>query len=127
MPEQMDQIPQPPQAQAQPVGMSETAICGLSYLLVPAIIFLASAPYNQNPKVRFHCWQSIFLAIGWVCFAVIASILVMVPILGFLVDTLLWLGLVVIWLLVMINAFLGKTIKLPLIGDLAAKQAGTTV
>ncbi|HEY3704931.1 MAG TPA: hypothetical protein VGL22_07715 [Terracidiphilus sp.] len=129
MPEQMEQTPQPPQAQqAQPVGMSETATCGLAYLtFIPAIIFLATAPYNQNPKVRFHAWQSIFLAIGWVCIAVVATVLMAIPILGFLIDTVVWLAFVALWLVVMINAFMGKTIKVPVIAPLAAKQAGYTL
>jgi uncharacterized membrane protein len=129
MPEQMEQTPQPPQAQqAQPAGMSETAICGLSYVtFIPAIIFLATAPYNQNPKVRFHAWQSIFLAIGWVCVAVVATVLAVIPLLGVLIDMLVWLGFVVLWLIVMINAFMGKTIKIPVIAGFAEKQAGTSV
>ncbi|HEY1497683.1 MAG TPA: hypothetical protein VGF49_24170 [Candidatus Solibacter sp.] len=125
MPEQIE-TPQPPQTQQ--VGMSETAICGLSYLtFIPAIIFLATAPYNQNPKVRFHCWQSIFLAIGWVCVAVVATVLAAIPILGILIDMVVWLGFIALWLIVMINAFMGKTIKLPIISAFAEKQAGTTV
>ena len=35
---------------------------GLCYVtLIPAIIFLVVAPYNQNRLIRFHAWQSIFL------------------------------------------------------------------
>ena len=50
-------------------GLSENAASGLAYLtFIPAIIFLVVAPYNQNSRVRFHSWQSIFLAIA--CFVV---------------------------------------------------------
>ena len=126
MPEQTDTPQQTPQSQQ--VGMSETAVCGLAYVtFIPAIIFLATAPYNQNPKVRFHAWQSIFLAIGWVCLAVVATVLVAIPIIGALIDMVAWLGFVALWLIVMINAFMGKMIKIPVIAPIAAKQAGMSL
>ena len=34
----------------------------LSYLLIPAIIFLLVEPYNKDRYVRFHSWQSILFA-----------------------------------------------------------------
>src|SRR5580692_11390896 len=47
-------------------GLSDTAASGLAYItIVPAIIFLVVAPYNQNATIRFHAWQSIFLGIVW--------------------------------------------------------------
>jgi len=43
-------------------GLSDNAASGLAYLtFIPAIIFLVVAPYNTNPKIKFHSWQSIFL------------------------------------------------------------------
>jgi uncharacterized membrane protein len=33
----------------------------------------------------------------------------------------------ILWLILMINAFNGKRIKIPMLSDLAAKQAGTAV
>ena len=48
-------------------GLSDNAASGLAYVtFIPAIIFLVVAPYNQNAKIRFHCWQSIFLGIACV-------------------------------------------------------------
>ena len=42
-------------------GLSDNAASGLAYItIIPAIIFLVVAPYNQKPEIRFHCWQSIF-------------------------------------------------------------------
>jgi uncharacterized membrane protein len=123
MPEQIEQPPQAPQAPS--TGLTESATCGLAYLtFIPGIIFLVTAPYNQNPKVRFHSWQSIFLGITWAALWVISMVLAVVPIIGWLIGLLLFLGLVALWLIVMINAFMGKTIKLPVLGGLAAKQAG---
>lgn len=134
MPEQVEQTPQAPQnPPIQAAGMSENATCGLAYItFIPAIIFLATAPYNQNAKIKFHAWQSIFLAIAWIavwmCFTVIHMVaLTTMPVLILItgpLQLLLWLGFVVLWLIVMINAFNGKTIKIPVIAGFAAKQSG---
>jgi uncharacterized membrane protein len=126
MPEQVQQTPQPPQA--QPVGMSENATCGLAYItFIPAIIFLAVAPYNQSPKVRFHSWQSIFLAIAAVAVSIVLGVIWAIPglnLVNILLQPLVSLAFFVVWLILMINAFNGKIFKLPVIADLAAKQAG---
>jgi uncharacterized membrane protein len=110
---------------APPNGMNENTTCGLAYLtFIPAIIFLVSAPYNQNAKIRFHSWQSIFLGVTWFICWVVSIVLAFIPIIGWLIMILLFLGLVVLWLVLMINAFNGKRINIPVLSPLAAKQAG---
>ena len=109
-------------------GLSENAASGLAYVtIIPAIVFLATAPYNQNPKIRFHSWQSIFLHIAWVVAWVALAVLGMVPVLNFL-DVILiplaMLGFFILWLIVLIQGFNGKDLRLPIIGELAQKQAG---
>lgn len=43
-------------------GLTDNAAGALAYVtFVPAIVFLVLPPYNTNPYVRFHAWQSIFL------------------------------------------------------------------
>jgi uncharacterized membrane protein len=43
-------------------GISENSLGAASYLtMIPAIVFLAIAPYNRSTTVRFHAWQSIAL------------------------------------------------------------------
>ena len=106
-------------------GLSEDAACGVAYLtFIPAIIFLVSAPYNQNAKVRFHAWQSIFLTIAFIAAMFLHIVLAFIPIIGWLISTLITLGFFILWLILMINAFNGKRINIPLLSDLAAKQAG---
>ena len=109
-------------------GLSDDAASGVAYItIIPAIIFLLVAPYNQNPKVKFHCWQSIFLGIAWVVVWIVLGIVGAIPFLN-LVDIILMplVGIVflIVWLIAMIQAFQGKRFNLPFIGDLAAKQAG---
>jgi uncharacterized membrane protein len=109
-------------------GLSEDAACGVAYLtFIPAIIFLVVAPYNTNPKVKFHAWQSIFLAICWFVIWVALVIVGMIPFINFL-DIILFplvgIGFFILWLIVMIQAFQGKRFTIPVLGPLAAKQAG---
>jgi uncharacterized membrane protein len=109
-------------------GLSESAASGIAYLtFIPAIIFLVVAPYNTNPNVKFHAWQSIFLTAAWFAIWIVLVILGFIPFLN-LVDIVLipltWLGFIILWLIVMIQAFQGKRFTIPLLGPLAAKQAG---
>jgi uncharacterized membrane protein len=51
-------------------------------------------------------------------------ILAFIPIIGWLIMLLLSLGLLILWILCVIKAFGGQRFKIPVIGDLAQKQAG---
>jgi uncharacterized membrane protein len=122
---------QPPQApQVQQAGLSENAACALAYVtFIPAIIFLATAPYNQNPKIKFHSWQSICFFIASIVVRVAVGM--MYPIFGWAVTSMLSLvvslGLFALWLVLVINAVNGKAFKIPIIAAFAEKQAGTTI
>lgn len=109
---------------SQPVqsGLSDTAAGALAYVtFIPAIIFLVVEPYNRNPFVRFHSWQSIFLGIA--AFA-IDMILTVIPVVGWMILPFAGLAFLIIWVIVLLKALKGERFKLPLIGALAEKQAG---
>lgn len=109
-------------------GLSDDAASGIAYLtIIPAIIFLVVAPYNTNPKVKFHAWQSIFLGCAWIAVWIILAIIGVIPGLN-LIDLILFpvvgIGFLVLWLIAMIQAFQGKRFSIPVVGGFAAKQAG---
>ena len=111
-------------------GLSDNAASGLAYItIIPAIVFLVTAPYNQNPRIRFHSWQSIFLCIACIVVDIGLSVLTHIPFFGFMTLAL-WplvgLAFLIVWLLCVIKAFNGQRFKLPVIGDLAERQAGGT-
>jgi len=110
-------------------GLSDNAAGGLAYVtIIPAIIFLIVEPFNRNPFVRFHSWQCIFMAIAWFVVDIALVVLGRIPGVGLLnlvLAPLVGLGFFVIWLIVMIQAFNGKRFKLPILGDLAEKQANS--
>src|ERR1700679_2673701 len=95
-------FPQIQPTPSQPVqsGLSENAAGALAYVtIIPAIIFLIVEPYNRNPFVKFHAWQIIFL-------------------LGFLAAF-------VLWLTAIIKASQGEKFHIPIIGNIAEKQANS--
>jgi uncharacterized membrane protein len=117
-----------PNATGGNTGISDDAASGLAYLtFIPAIIFLVVAPFNTNPKVKFHAWQSIFLTVAWFAAWVILTVLAFVPFVGWIllpIHLLLFLALFIVWLICIIKAFQGGKFVIPIIGPLAQKQAG---
>ncbi len=111
-------------------GLSENAAGGLAYItVIPAIIFLIVAPYNKNSYIRFHSWQCIFMAIAWfvidVAIGIFGRMLVFFRVISFALYPLIALAMLILWLMVLIKAFNGERFKLPIIGDLAEKQANS--
>jgi uncharacterized membrane protein len=105
----------------QPAGLTDNSAAGLAYVtVIPAIIFLVVAPYNQKPFIRFHAWQSIFLCIA----AFVISFINIIPILGQLIFLIGMLVLFVAWIVALLKALKGERFELPLIGKFAAQQAG---
>jgi uncharacterized membrane protein len=107
-------------------GLSINVASALCYLFgfITGIIFLVIAPYNQNKTVRFHAFQSIFLNAGIFVISIVLSMLaVLTHGIGFLLFPLYYLFVFFIWIYMMVTAYQGKTVRLPVVGDLAAKQA----
>jgi uncharacterized membrane protein len=106
-------------------GLTDNVAGMLAYFtIIPAIIFLVIEPYNRKPFVRFHSFQSLFFCIGW---AIIHYVL------WFALPWFLWplwslidLAVFVLWLLLVLKAYQGQKWKLPVIGDMAEKQANAT-
>lgn len=113
-------------------GMADNTAGMVAYItIIPSIIFLVMEPYNKNKFVRFHAWQNIFFAIGltvlWIAVMVLGFVLDIIPILGWILHLLLALvlgiGGLVVWVLLLVKANKGEKWKLPVIGEMAEKQA----
>jgi uncharacterized membrane protein len=102
-------------------GLSDNAAGALAYVtIIPAIIFLIVEPFNKNSYVRFHSWQSIFFGIAVFAVNIVLSV---IPVIGWIIMPFVGLVFLVIWVYVLLKALNGQRFKLPLIGDLAEKQA----
>jgi len=116
-------------------GMSDNVASLLCYLVgfITGILFLVLEPYNKSRVVRFHAFQSIFLNVAWFAIFIVLSIFgtmlavvhlfVLLPLIG-LLHLLLWLAFLALWIYMMVTAYQGKQVELPIIGALARKQAG---
>jgi uncharacterized membrane protein len=103
-------------------GLTDNSAAGLAYVtIIPAIVFLLVAPYNQKPFIRFHAWQSIFLGIA----AFVIGFINIIPILGQIIFLIGMLVLFVAWIVALLKALKGERFELPLIGKFAAQQAGS--
>ena len=109
-------------------GMSDNVIGMLAYFtIIPAILFLVLEPYNKSKFVRFHCFQMIFFCCAmfalWIGFIILGIIPGLIFIM-FPLHLIVWLGSFVVWIILVIKANQNQMFRLPVIGDLAAKQAG---
>jgi uncharacterized membrane protein len=91
---------------------------------ITGIIFLVLTPYNKDPFVRFHAYQSIFFTVALVALNIMIGIISIFPF-GVVEDLLsAGLGLIAvggtIWS--MFQAYHGNRAKLPIIGDLAENR-----
>jgi uncharacterized membrane protein len=117
----MSETPSTPQGTT---GLAPNVAGALSYLLGPITGVLFLVLEKENRFVRFHAAQSI--GVGLVMFAanivltVFNSILFRIPILGFIVGSILTLGVglasFVLWLYLMYRAWQGDEWEVPVIG-----------
>lgn len=106
---------------ASTAGLPDNTAGALAYLtIIPAIIFLVTEDYNKRPFVRFHAFQSIFLAVAM---AVAMIVLMIIPVVGWILEPLVMLAFLIIWLVTVFKAYNGKQFELPVLGGLARKQA----
>ena len=108
-------------------GLTDNVAGMLAYMtIIPAIIFLVVEPYNKNRFVRFHSFQSIFFYLAVFAIHVALSIITVVPFMVVItipLHTLVFLGTIVLVVVLAIKANSREMYKLPVIGDLAEKQA----
>jgi uncharacterized membrane protein len=102
-------------------GLTDNMAGMLAYVtVIPAIIFLVLEPYNRKPFVRFHSFQCIFFALALL---IVHVALWFVPVIGWAISMLVSLGAFILWLVLLLKAYQGQVFKLPVIGDMAEKQA----
>ncbi len=119
---------------ATSTGLNERTAAVLSYLAgwITGIIFFV---IENNKFVRFHAMQSILvfgsISVVLTVISFLRTILlavfrlggglVLLRLLG-LVSSLLWIGMLILWVILMVKANQGETFKLPIAGDIAEKQ-----
>jgi uncharacterized membrane protein len=124
-----DPMNQPSPSQGS--GIDPNLASTLSYVcgLITGILFLLID--KDNKTVRFHAWNSILFNIATIilsiAFSVLSTIIINISFWMYsafsIVYMIVWLALFVVWLVSMVKAFQGSVFEIPVITDLARKQA----
>ncbi|HLF96369.1 MAG TPA: hypothetical protein VI457_04420 [Methylococcaceae bacterium] len=101
-------------------GLSTHVASALCYIWIAAIAFLLIEPYNKVNDIRFHAYQGLFLAAIWFGGSVALEF---IPLLGWMVLPFWSLVMVVISIVCAVKAYQGDRLKLPVISEMAEKQA----
>ncbi len=112
-------------------GIEPNLAAALSYVLsiITGIIFFVIE--KENKYVRFHAMQAILFGAAWIVLWIVLGIvslgLIFVPVIGWIINAVIYLGLglggFILWLFLMYKAYQGERFKLPIIGDIAEKNA----
>ena len=104
-------------------GMQQNVAGLLCYILtwVTGIVFAIIE--KENKTVRFHAFQSIAV---FAPLNILMIILSFVPIIGWIINIILWVLEVILWIVLMLNAYKGKMLKIPIAGNFAERQVNKT-
>ena len=111
-------------------GLTENVASALCYLFwwLTGVIFLVLAPYNKNPRIKFHAFQAILASVALAALFIGLSIITIFMPVGIIVligllQMLLWLVCLALWLFLMYKAYQGSRLVLPVIGPMAEQCA----
>lgn len=104
------------EVQKSTFGLDRNIACALTYLLgwITGIVFFLAE--KGDKEVRFHAMQSII-------FSGALTVLGIIPLLGIVLMPFLSIIGLIGWIFLMLKAYQGGHLKLPVIGDLAEKWA----
>ncbi len=99
------------------------ALCYLGFAIT-GIVFLMVEPYNRDDAVRFHARQSIAFTVAWIAFSIVMSVFIQVlpgPLshLFGLIYRLGNIGLAVLWVFLIYQAYIGNQFRVPVLADWA--------
>jgi uncharacterized membrane protein len=101
-------------------GMDANVAAGLSLVFgwISGLIFFLIE--KDSKFVKFYAFQAIMLSL----LMVVAGVFNVIPVLGQIVFIVVAVGVLILWIVCLINAFTGKIFKIPVLGEVAARQAG---
>lgn len=101
-------------------GIQPNVAALLSYVLgvLTGVIFLIIE--KENKFVRFHAIQSIITFGG---LFVIQIVFAFIPVVGAIIIPIISIASLILWVVLMIKSYQGEKFKLPIVGDMAEKQA----
>ena len=94
--------------------------------VIPAIVFLASRKFRGNIWVRFDAFQALYLFVAWLILSsAVPTLMSGLP--GWAAEHILFglikLGVLLCWIYLLVKAAQNQQVRLPILGDLAARSA----
>ncbi len=110
-------------------GVTDRTASMLCYIpvmgVIPAIVFLAAQRFRSNVRVRFDAFQSLYLFVSWLIISSAIPVLIIWPsgwgLEHAFLDVLKAL-LFFCWVYLLIKAAHTEQVRLPILGDLAARS-----
>lgn len=110
-------------------GISDRTASILCYIpvfgVIPSIVFLASQRFRNNVRVRFNGFQGLYLFVAWLIVSSAAPVLVF-SLQGWGLEHAVLVGikfvLFICWIYMLIKAAHEEQVRLPILGDLAARS-----
>lgn len=102
------------------IGIQANIAALLSYAagwVTGLILYLVE---KENKFVRFHAFQSI-VVFGSI--TVVQTVLLAIPVLGWMLVPFIYLGGLVLWILLMVKSYQGEKFKIPYAGEIAEKNS----
>lgn len=108
---------------AQEVDRNRNLVAAVSYLLFFITGLVILLVEKEDKFIRFHAIQSTAIFGGlFIVNFILGLILAPIDILATLINTIIWIAILVIWIASMIKAYQGQIFKWPIAGDFAEKQ-----
>lgn len=101
------------------MNIEENLVGLLCYLgwFITGIVFIVLE--KQNKFVRFHAMQSIIVFLPAF---IIEIILWFIPVVGWILCWIFTVLIIILWIILMLKAYMGEKFKLPIVGDIAEKN-----
>ena len=91
--------------------------------IIPAVVFLAAQKFRHNYRVRFNAFQGLYMFVAWL---ILSSAFPSFFTGGFgperAVLGILRVGLIICWIYMLVKASQQQDVRLPIVGDLAARS-----
>ncbi|MEH7387380.1 DUF4870 domain-containing protein [Bacillus sp. JJ1521] len=100
-------------------GLTENVAGLLSYVLGPITGIVFFMIEKESRFVRFHALQSIFV---FVAIFIITQVLSFIPFIGWIIAFIASPLSLILWIILMYQAYQGKWFKLPVIGEIVDQQ-----
>jgi uncharacterized membrane protein len=110
-------------------GVSDRMACMFCYIpvigIIPAVVCLAAQKFRHNYRVRFNAFQGLYMFVAWLILSsafpsIFADSWDNAP--ERAVFGLLRVALIFCWIYMMVKAYHGQDVRLPIVGDLAARS-----